>query len=212
MTAAAWMPMYWADYLADTMHLSTFQHGCYLLLIAAYWRKGGPIPADPKYLAQVCRTSNDKLARYGNPVLAMFTCKDGLLRHERIEKELLRSSDRLAAAVANGRAGGLAKAKLPHPTPQEVDKKVLINEMLNGVGKNGLRRGNGHVTVQDPLDRIARFQKSIVPHLKDGWLTIDAAMRPAKVGYEDALAQCQAAARKIGKGWPRNWPLQNSET
>jgi uncharacterized protein YdaU (DUF1376 family) len=111
-----WMPMYWGDYLADTMHLSTFQHGCYLLLIAAYWRRGGPLPDDMEYLSRVCRTSCDKLARYGNPILAMFTRKDGLLIHKRIENEILRSSKRLASARASGKAGGLAKSYLSTTT------------------------------------------------------------------------------------------------
>lgn len=104
MAERAWMPIYWGDYVRDTLHLNTFQHGCYLLLIAAYWIRGGPLPNDPKYLAQVCRTTQDKLARYGNPVLAMFTCEDGLLVHKRIEKELLKVSARSATARANAKS------------------------------------------------------------------------------------------------------------
>ena len=101
MAERPWMPMYWGDYVKDTLHLNTFQHGCYMLLIAAYWIRGGPLPDDPKYLARVCRTTADKLARYGNPVLAMFCCRDGLLVHKRVEKELLRSSVRSASASAS---------------------------------------------------------------------------------------------------------------
>lgn len=101
--AGLWMPMYWGDYLADTLHLTTFQHGCYVLLIAAYWQRGKPLPADPAYLASVCKTSKDKLARYGNPLLGMFE-KINLggqpcLRHKRIELEILRSSARSAAGL-----------------------------------------------------------------------------------------------------------------
>lgn len=118
------MPLYWAEYLADTTHLTTFQHGMYLLLIGAYWRRGGPIPSDPDFLVNVARTSKDKLARYGKPVLAMFTCENGLLHHKRIDNELLRSSTRLAAAVANGRAGGLAKSKLSTSTSTSTKEEV----------------------------------------------------------------------------------------
>ena len=105
-----WMPMYWADYLADTTHLSTFQHGCYLLMIAAYWRNGGPLPDDPTKLAHICRTTKDKLARYGNPVLGMFTAKNGWLYHQRIENEINRSNARINAARTAGQRSAQRRA------------------------------------------------------------------------------------------------------
>ena len=142
MTHALWMPLYWGDYFSDTLELSTFQHGCYLLLIGAYWQRGGPLPDEPEALARICRTSCDKLARYGNPVLARFHRKDGLLHHKRIDLELLRSSKRQAVAIANGRAGGLAKGKLPHhtnTTPKEDNPP--IPPLKGGRVRNDL---NGH--------------------------------------------------------------------
>ena len=121
--------MYWADYLADTTHLSTFQHGAYLLLIAAYWRKGGPIPANSEYVASVCRTTPDKVARWLPPVVAMFATNEGLLIHKRIDFEILRPSTRQAAAVANGMAGGLAKAKLSTTTATTTKKKEEVDRV-----------------------------------------------------------------------------------
>jgi len=198
-----WMPLYWGDYFSDTLEFSTFQHGCYLLLIGAYWTRGGPLPNDPIALARICKTSCDKLARYGNPVLARFYCDGGLLKHKRLEIELLKSSDRQAAAVANGRAGGLAKSKLPHHT--NTNKEVSNIVSFNGVGKE-----NGKVTVQNPNERLARFQKWLAESPGNlGWdVVIAAAHTPPTRENLVALELCKARARELGKGWPHQWPVR----
>lgn len=114
--AGAWMPVYWGDYLKDTMHLTCEEHGAYLLLIAAYWNRGGPIPNDEKWLASASKLSVRKWRKVNARVTEFFSKLDNengsVLVHERVEKEILRSSARLKSARANGKAGGLAKSKL----------------------------------------------------------------------------------------------------
>ena len=195
--------MYWGDYLGGTMHFTTFQHGCYTLLIGAYWQNGGPIPNDPTYLAQVCRTTSDKLARWAKPVLAKFTCKDGLLHHERVDFELLRSSARLAAAVANGRAGGLANRKLvtstvtkkeskkekeDAPQPKTPPSHAEIESVVSAViAKNG--RPYNRLDYSDPKVRKARWEQKMCELVNAAYPEAEAARIIAAYALEEDWAK-----------------------
>lgn len=76
-----------------------------------------------------------------------------------------------------------------------------------GTRANGNGKANGHTTIKDPVDRIARFQRSLIPKLgSDGWIIIDVAMRPDHPDHNRCLALCQKAAQALHKGWPHQWP------
>ena len=49
-----WMPLYVGDYLGDTGHLTTTQHGAYFLLMMHYWRKG-ELPDDDRQLSKITK-------------------------------------------------------------------------------------------------------------------------------------------------------------
>jgi uncharacterized protein YdaU (DUF1376 family) len=103
MSALPWMPLYVADYLADTGHMTTVQHGAYLLLIMHYWRHGG-LPNDEAQLAQICRMNADEWTTHKPLLKSLFS---GGWKHRRVEFEMTEAA-RVSAA---GRAGGLASAE-----------------------------------------------------------------------------------------------------
>ena len=78
------MPLYVGDYLGDTGHLTTTQHGAYLLLMMHYWRKG-ELPDDDPQLAKITKLPL-KTWRDCRPVLQAFF-RDGW-KHKRIDGEL----------------------------------------------------------------------------------------------------------------------------
>ena len=86
--ADAWMPLYIGDYMGDTAHLSTEQHGAYLLLLMHQWRRGS-IPTDEASLAQITRSTPARWRnRIAPVVMAFFTMVDGALVQRRLLDEM----------------------------------------------------------------------------------------------------------------------------
>jgi uncharacterized protein YdaU (DUF1376 family) len=102
-----WMPVFIGDYLADTMHLSTEQHGAYLLLLFHLWRRG-TLQDDDGALAQITGLSRSAWNQ-ARPVLAeFFQVQDGLWRHGRVERERLRVTTK---QLSNSKQAKLAAAR-----------------------------------------------------------------------------------------------------
>jgi uncharacterized protein YdaU (DUF1376 family) len=106
MSAPAWMPLYVADYLADTGHLSTVEHGAYMLLIMHYWQAGG-LPTEDAKLARICRMSAKEWASVRDTLADFF---DEGWRHKRIEEEIANTAETIDKRSTAGRTAGLASA------------------------------------------------------------------------------------------------------
>lgn len=115
----AWMPLYVADYLADTGHLSAAEHGAYLLLIMHYWQNGG-LPNEDRRLARICRMSPDEWADARETLFDMF---DEGWKHARIEEELQ------AARDISEKAKEKAAKRWHKPSNAEADASALPEHM-----------------------------------------------------------------------------------
>ena len=104
MAALPYMQLYVADYLADTSHLSTLEHGVYLLLIMNYWQRGGPLPAADDKVARIARISTEEWLTVKDNILPFFTEQGGQLVHRRIERDLEAVLDKCEKAAASGRS------------------------------------------------------------------------------------------------------------
>jgi len=105
------MPLYVGDYMADTLHLTTEQHGAYLLLLMAYWRNRGPLPASPERLKSVCKLSEDQW-QTDMPILQEFfdtVSLPGKWVHKRVDREIEAAIKRKTAAVERGKKGAAAR-------------------------------------------------------------------------------------------------------
>lgn len=136
-----WMPLYIADYRADTAHLNAAQHGAYLLLIMHYWQTGA-LPQDDAPLARIaCMTPAEW--RKARPIIAPFF-QDGW-KHKRIDGELARASEisskrRASAELMHSKRHANAEqldthARASPPSPSQEDAAGAALEEIPGVPK-----------------------------------------------------------------------------
>lgn len=103
-----WMPLFIGDYLSDTMHLTTEQHGAYLLTIMAYWKNGGELPGAT--IQAITRLQGDAWSNAQAVLGLMFSIQEnGNWRHDRIERELEDAGNKKQGATAKAKAGAAAR-------------------------------------------------------------------------------------------------------
>lgn len=126
MAALPYMQLYIADYLADTMHLSTEEHGAYLLLMFNYWQTGRAIPKNR--LAKIARVSSERWGAVEESLKEFFTDNGTEWGHKRIEDDLAAVRETLAKRSAAGKASVQSRRNR-----KETESTGRINTCSTGV-------------------------------------------------------------------------------
>jgi len=140
------MPLYVGDYLADTSHLSTAEHGAYLLLIMHYWRSGS-LPADDLTLSRIARMSRADWRKARSVISAFF--QEGW-KHKRIEFELTKAAKISESARCGGKASGEARKN-----KNVTESTIKTNDRSTTVQ----RLANDQPTVREPLHSPSQRKK-----------------------------------------------------
>lgn len=131
------MPLDVPDYLSDTGHLTTVQHGAYLLLIMHYWKRGALPEADDQ-LAAITRMTAAGW-KQAKPIIQSFFFEGW--KHKRVEQELAKAAEisskrRHAAeqmhAKKDANAHASAEQKHTHlhlPKPEQVHSLRNYNQI-----------------------------------------------------------------------------------
>lgn len=152
--SAPFMQLYVADYLGDTRHLTTEQHGAYLLLLMTMWRSDGVLSDDPAKLARIAGLTVSRWKKISDDVLAFFTPCEGGLTQRRLAAELTIADEKSEKNAQSGRMGGRAKslkdkkaqianASLspwplePEPEPTQKEDKLLSVTRTGGLDFEG---------------------------------------------------------------------------
>ncbi len=171
------MPLWIADYLADTTHLTTLQHGAYDLLLYAYWRRGSPLPDDNVRFQAITKTTPAEWRKL-RPVLAeFFILADGVWTQKRAETELAKARDRLAVQRQRTEAATNARKERDGSRKRDVTKTVTDDVTTD-------------VTSNVTSNVTSTTSPSPSPEEPDGSsMEVSAAV----TAYNDAARQC---------GWP----------
>lgn len=108
--SAPFMQLYVADYLGDTRHLTTEQHGAYLLLLMTMWRADGRLPNDDKKLARIASCTPSRWAKIRDEVMEFFVVEGDEITNHRLTIELKKASEKSIKRAEAGTKGGRAKS------------------------------------------------------------------------------------------------------
>lgn len=117
-----WMPWYIGDYLRDTGHLTTEQHGAYLLLLAHCWQHGS-IPTNQNERAAVTKTPVRRWKNISGPINKFFEA-DGT--QKRVTAELEKAETITVNRKMAGTRGGISSAIAKAAAKQIVSKRQAI--------------------------------------------------------------------------------------
>ncbi|MTH33049.1 DUF1376 domain-containing protein [Paracoccus limosus] len=110
MSEQPFMQLYVADYLADTLDLSTVEHGAYLLILMTMWRHDARLPNDMAKLARIARMSVTKFKPVWAEISRFFEVDGDAITNRRLSKEHEKARKKSEVRATAGKAGGHAKA------------------------------------------------------------------------------------------------------
>ena len=115
-----WMPIYVADLIADTAHLTTVQFGAYVRLLCAMWRsEDGTLSDNPETLARLTGVHAPRWPGVWGSIKSAFVPIDsGKLTNDELRTELAKAKAITAVRQATGRLGGeTTQLRLRHSQP-----------------------------------------------------------------------------------------------
>lgn len=203
MSNAPFMQLFVSDYLGDTQHLTTEQHGAYLLILMAMWRGGGRFPNDQSKLARVARVSPRRWHMISVELMEFFDLEDGYLSQKRLVREYKKVVSISQKRSISGKAGGSAKALKSNETTVANAKQLPKHTQIPDT-----------IYEKDTLNRVSkktgsRLEKSWSPSQGDRSFAEGLGLQRDQIDFEADkfrdfwTSKTGANATKID--WPATW-------
>lgn len=132
-----YIPLEIGKYLADTLDLTTEQHGAYMLLIFAYWMRQGPLKDNDLALSSIAKLPLKKWKKETRAVVSQFfEIRDGFWHHTGADRRISHAVEVCETRRKTGKLGGEASAVAR--TKKEANASPNDNQMVDQTGnQNG---------------------------------------------------------------------------
>ena len=169
------MPMFWAEFFADTAGESADVTGAYLSLLGHAWLRGAKLSNDDALLSRLCKVTPRKWVAIKADVMKFWKLsEDGFWTQKRLSKEWEFCTKKREMNRQNGSLGGKTSqikmqakstedaermAKHPTPTPTPTKKRVS-DDTLKESPRDILARVLSPATTNDVIEhRMAKKAK-----------------------------------------------------
>lgn len=147
------MQLYTADYRRDTRHLTTEQHGAYLLILIAMWEQQGGLPE--AHVERATELSHDAWLEHRELLAEFFTVKGGEWSNKRIKKDIAEIRKKSKQKQEAGRKGGQTRARNAKKRDAELSgSQAVLKQCLDSASSNTYVKGDSAT----PLAHYAQEQ------------------------------------------------------
>jgi uncharacterized protein YdaU (DUF1376 family) len=204
-----WLPLYPADYLADTRDLDVAEHGAYVLLLMESWERG-PLPDD---LNRLCRLAAGARPETVRLVLERYwTRTDAGWTNARLERERVDGEARYQAKVERMAAARDRRLQASSQDSNQASNQGQISGPKSAVQPQS--QPQSHSSLREDLNtKPARARRAAVdkstgkkqpqpgngrwPHTDAGWVHLGESLGvPPRVGELMAAYQARVKAAK----------------
>lgn len=220
------LPLWTDGYLADTRHLSTVEHGAYLLLLMEAWRRPScSLPADDKFLSRLAGVSMPEWLDMKDTILAFWklnertqTITQKRLTKERQFLDKKRDENRVKALsrwkkTKSSDADAMPEAMpeacrddAPTPTPTPTKKKAPSSPKKGSRLPDDFKPDQAWVKGRSILSR-EQLQREF-EKFKNYWQS-ESGQKASKLDWEKAWRNWVIKAEE--RGGPRSSPGKKSE-
>jgi uncharacterized protein YdaU (DUF1376 family) len=179
MSQAPSMPMFWDAYIGDTTHLTIEEHGAYLLLLGAMWRRNGWVPDDDRDIARILGITAAKWRKIKHRIGPFLTFRNGQISQKNLLKIWKNTQEKIEKNRKNGAKGG-------RPKPSE---------------NNNLGKADGSVSL-NPIESIPEPEPEPEEEVKDKSSTSSQSSSENLDGlYDDVLSAAGIKSGVMSQYW-----------